>query len=118
MGPFRFSAPWITILRRGRLTRSPFRAADRRAEGPAPLPRASHEAVLAGVDVLAAENFARLRGKRVGLLTNQTGRSRDGESTIDVLARAPGVTLAALFSPEHGIRGEVDVRASSSRDEK
>ena len=74
--------------------------------------------MLAGIDVLAAENFARLRGKRVGLLTNQTGRSRDGESTIDLLARAPGVTLVALFSPEHGIRGELDEKVDSSRDEK
>ena len=78
----------------------------------------SHEPVLNGIDVLAAENFARLRGKRVGLLTNQTGRSRQGESTIDVIAHAPGVTLAALFSPEHGIRGEVDDRVESSRDQK
>ncbi len=74
--------------------------------------------VLTGIDVLAAENFARLRGKRVGLLTNQTGRSREGVSTIDLIAKAPGVTLAALFSPEHGIRGEVDDRVDSSRDEK
>ncbi len=79
---------------------------------------ALREPVLAGIDVLAAENFARLRGKRVGLLTNQTGRSRGGESTIDLIARAPGVTLASLFSPEHGIRGEVDDKVSSSRDEK
>jgi uncharacterized protein YbbC (DUF1343 family)/CubicO group peptidase (beta-lactamase class C family) len=79
---------------------------------------AQHDPVLTGIDVLAAENFARLRGKRVGLLTNQTGRSHDGVSTIDLLAKAPGVTLAALFSPEHGIRGEVDERVGSSRDEK
>lgn len=79
---------------------------------------APREPVLTGIDVLAAENFARLRGKRVGLLTNQTGRSRDGASTIDLLAKAPGVTLAALFSPEHGIRGEADDRIESSRDEK
>ena len=78
----------------------------------------THQPVLAGIDVLAAGNFAPLRGKRVGLLTNQTGRSRDGQSTIDLIARAPGVTLVALFSPEHGIRGEVDDRVSSSRDEK
>ena len=77
-----------------------------------------HEPVLAGVDVLAAENFARLRGKRVGLLTNQTGRSRTGDSTIDLLAHAPGVTLVALLSPEHGIRGELDERVASSRDER
>jgi uncharacterized protein YbbC (DUF1343 family)/CubicO group peptidase (beta-lactamase class C family) len=80
--------------------------------------RAPREPVLAGVDVLAAENFARLRGKRVGLLTNQTGRSRAGDSTIDLLAHAPGVTLVSLFSPEHGIRGELDERVASSRDER
>src|SRR4029077_11576429 len=79
---------------------------------------ARRDTVLAGIDVLAAEGFARLRGKRVGLLTNQTGRSRRGESTIDLLARAPGVTLVALFSPEHGIRGQLDDRVPSSRDEK
>jgi uncharacterized protein YbbC (DUF1343 family)/CubicO group peptidase (beta-lactamase class C family) len=77
-----------------------------------------HAPVLTGVDVLAEENFMGLRGKRVGLLTNQTGRSREGVSTIDLIANAPGVTLAALFSPEHGIRGEVDDRVDSSRDEK
>jgi uncharacterized protein YbbC (DUF1343 family)/CubicO group peptidase (beta-lactamase class C family) len=99
--------------------RSPLRAADRRAESPAPQQtRASHEPVLTGIDVLASENFARLRGKRVGLLTNQTGRSRDGSSTIDLIAKAPGVTLAALFSPEHGIRGDADDRIESSRDQK
>jgi uncharacterized protein YbbC (DUF1343 family)/CubicO group peptidase (beta-lactamase class C family) len=74
--------------------------------------------VLAGIDVLAAENFAPLKGKRVGLLTNQSGRSRDGASTIDLIAKAPGVTLAALFSPEHGIRGDADDRIESSRDQK
>jgi uncharacterized protein YbbC (DUF1343 family) len=77
-----------------------------------------HEPTLAGIDVLAAESFARLRGKRVGLLTNHTGRSRDGVSTIDLIAGAPGVTLAALFSPEHGIRGEADDTVASTRDEK
>jgi uncharacterized protein YbbC (DUF1343 family) len=79
---------------------------------------ARNEPVLAGIDVLAAEGFARLRGKRVGLLTNQTGQSRGGESTIDLIARAPGVTLVSLFSPEHGIRGQLDDNVPSSRDEK
>jgi uncharacterized protein YbbC (DUF1343 family)/CubicO group peptidase (beta-lactamase class C family) len=79
---------------------------------------ALHPPTQTGIDVLAAENFARLKGKRVGLLTNQTGRSGTGESTIDLLARAPGVTLVALFSPEHGIRGVLDDKVPSSRDEK
>ena len=74
--------------------------------------------VLNGIDVLAADQFAILRGKRVGLVTNHTGRSRDGRSTIDVLRAAPGVTLVSLFSPEHGIRGIVDAAVPSSRDEK
>src|SRR6185503_19900789 len=79
---------------------------------------ALREAVLAGIDVLAAEGFARLRGRRVGLLTNQTGQSRGGESTIDLLERAPDVKLVALFSPEHGIRGQLDEQVPASRDEK
>jgi uncharacterized protein YbbC (DUF1343 family)/CubicO group peptidase (beta-lactamase class C family) len=77
-----------------------------------------HPAVLTGIDVLEAEGFERLRGKRIGLLTNQTGRSRKGASTIDLLAQASGVKLVALFSPEHGIRGSVDETVASSRDEK
>ena len=63
--------------------------------------------VLPGIDVLAARDFDVLRGKRVGLVTNQTGRTRDGRSTIDVLRAAPKVKLVALFAPEHGVRGEI-----------
>jgi uncharacterized protein YbbC (DUF1343 family) len=73
--------------------------------------------VLTGIDVLEAQRFAPLVGKRVGLITNQTGVDRGGRSTIDLLAHAPGVKLVALFSPEHGIRGVVDQRVPSSRDE-
>jgi len=64
-------------------------------------------AVLAGIDVLAEEGFAPLAGKRVGLITNQTGRAADGRRTVDVLAAAPGVKLVALFAPEHGLLGRV-----------
>src|SRR3989338_8154395 len=90
-------------------------------------------AVLAGIDVLAAEGFAALAGKRVGLITNQTGRAADrrrtadvlaaarraappptrpggaagARRTVDVLAAAPGVKLVALFAPEHGLLGRV-----------
>ena len=86
---------------------------------PAPAPSTQHQApVQTGVDVLAASNFADLKGRRVGLITNHTGRSRDGATTIDLLAGAPGVTLAALFSPEHGIRGLLDATVPSSVDEK
>ena len=63
---------------------------------------------MSGLDVLRAERFAPLRGKRVGLVTNHTGRARDGATAIDLLFDAKDVTLAALFSPEHGIRGVLD----------
>jgi uncharacterized protein YbbC (DUF1343 family) len=72
---------------------------------------------LTGIDILEAEKFSLLAGKRVGLITNQTGVDRQGISTIDLLAHAPGVKLVALFSPEHGIRGALDERVSSSKDE-
>jgi len=73
--------------------------------------------VQCGIDVLVSEHFARLRNLKVGLVTNHTGRTRDGRSTIDVLFRARGVKLVRLFSPEHGIRGEVDAAVADSKDE-
>ena len=59
--------------------------------------------VKTGIDVLQAEHFAPLAGKRVGLITNASGRASDGQRTIDLLAHAPNVKLVALFSPEHGL---------------
>ena len=64
--------------------------------------------VLTGIDVLEAQDFAPLKGKRVGLLTNQTGLDSSGRRTIDLLAHAAGVQLMAIFSPEHGVTGTVD----------
>ena len=71
---------------------------------------------MTGIDVLEAENFVTFAGKRIGLITNQTGIDRNRRSTIDLLAHAPGVKLVALFSPEHGIRGIVDERVASTAD--
>jgi uncharacterized protein YbbC (DUF1343 family) len=62
---------------------------------------------LTGLDVLAAEGFQPLKGKRVGLVTNQTGVDRTGRRNIDIM-RAAGVNLVALFSPEHGFAGAED----------
>jgi uncharacterized protein YbbC (DUF1343 family)/CubicO group peptidase (beta-lactamase class C family) len=81
-------------------------------------PRAHNSAVLTGLDKLRAEGFAALKGRRVGLVTNHTGRARDGASVIDLLHSASGVSLVALFSPEHGIRGALDDKVPSGRDEK
>ena len=61
--------------------------------------------VTPGIEVLLADSMHLLRGKRVGLLTNHSGRDRSGRSTIDLLHNAPGVRLVALFAAEHGIRG-------------
>jgi uncharacterized protein YbbC (DUF1343 family) len=69
-----------------------------------------------GIDVLEGENFAGLRGKRIGLITNQTGVDSQGRRTIDVLAHAEGVRLVRLFSPEHGIEGREDAAVGNARD--
>lgn len=61
--------------------------------------------VVPGVEVLLSDSMHLIRGKRVGLLTNHSGRDRKGTSTIDLLFKAPGVKLTALYGPEHGIRG-------------
>src|SRR5947208_16625139 len=60
-----------------------------------------------GTEVLAANGFKELQGKRVGLITNPSGVNRNGESTIDLLRNAPGVKLVALLGPEHGVYGDV-----------
>ncbi|MFB3854391.1 MAG: exo-beta-N-acetylmuramidase NamZ domain-containing protein [Vicinamibacterales bacterium] len=83
-----------------------------------PPPPEIRQPVATGIDVLVAENFKSLAGKKVGLVTNHTGRSRTGDSTIDLLKGAAGVSLVALFSPEHGIRGTEDQKVASGRDEK
>jgi uncharacterized protein YbbC (DUF1343 family) len=69
-----------------------------------------------GIDLLEEDQFAALRGKRVGLITNQTGVDSQGRRTVDVLAKAEGVKLVALFSPEHGIEGRADTKMMSGKD--
>jgi uncharacterized protein YbbC (DUF1343 family)/CubicO group peptidase (beta-lactamase class C family) len=76
-----------------------------------------NDSVLTGIDVLEAEDFGPLKGKRVGVLSNQTGLDSQGRRTIDVLARAQGVQVAAIFSPEHGVTGALDTtNIGNSRD--
>ena len=62
--------------------------------------------VMLGIDVLQADGFAAVRGKRIGLLTHPAGVNRQGVSTIEVLRRAPGVKLVALYAVEHGLYNE------------
>jgi uncharacterized protein YbbC (DUF1343 family) len=94
-----------------------FTGRDFGASGPAPAALPSTP-VLTGIDVLRAGGFAALQGKRIGLVTNHTGRARDGATTIDLLHGAKDVALVRLFSPEHGIRGVLDASVPSTTDEK
>ncbi|MGB8411666.1 MAG: exo-beta-N-acetylmuramidase NamZ domain-containing protein [Candidatus Binatus sp.] len=68
----------------------------------------AHTTVLSGADVLAGDGFAQLKGTRVGLITNQTGVTQAGTGDIEALSHARGLTLRAIFSPEHGLHGDVD----------
>jgi uncharacterized protein YbbC (DUF1343 family) len=82
-------------------------------------PTATLHPTLTGIDVLRADGFAALKGKRIGLITNHTGRARDGATTIDLVhnsASAGAYSLVALFSPEHGIRGVLDAKVPSTTD--
>jgi uncharacterized protein YbbC (DUF1343 family) len=75
--------------------------------------------VLNGIDILERSNFKELEGKRIGLVTNHTGKNFAGKPTIDVLFEAKNVKLVSLFAPEHGIRGELDqAKIDDAKDEK
>jgi uncharacterized protein YbbC (DUF1343 family)/CubicO group peptidase (beta-lactamase class C family) len=97
----------------------PTTAAD--SESPAAAPAADAPArgegpTLTGLDRLVADDFALLAGRSIGLITNQTGVDGQGRRGVDLLAAAPRVRIRALFSPEHGITGQVDVNVPNSRD--
>jgi uncharacterized protein YbbC (DUF1343 family)/CubicO group peptidase (beta-lactamase class C family) len=93
---------------------------DRSAHAPRPYDLAGvltvSDRTKTGLDVLEDDQFAELRGKRVGLITNQTGIDSQGRRSIDVLAHVEGVRLAAIFSPEHGIAGQADEQVASTTD--
>lgn len=74
--------------------------------------------VLNGIDILKRDRFSQVRGLKLGLITNHTGADRERNPTIDLLHRADGVQLVALFSPEHGIRGLLDEKVSDGKDEQ
>lgn len=81
----------------------------RTANGPGDSASPAPREVLTGVDVLERDGFRRLKGRNVGLITNQTGINRSGVSTVKLLHEAESVNLVALFSPEHGFAGRLDV---------
>jgi uncharacterized protein YbbC (DUF1343 family)/CubicO group peptidase (beta-lactamase class C family) len=79
---------------------------------PAPAPGR----VRSGLDVMVEQNFGPFQGHSVGLVTNQTGVDALGRRGIDLFARAPGVRLAAVFTPEHGISGDATTDVPHGRD--
>jgi uncharacterized protein YbbC (DUF1343 family) len=72
--------------------------------------------VRSGLDVLVAQDFAPIAGYTVGLVTNQTGVDSQGRRAIDLLAAAPRVKLAAIFTPEHGLTGDANTEVPHGRD--
>ena len=73
---------------------------------------------MTGLDVLEKENFRALQGRKVGIITNQTGLDRAGKHIVEVLTHAPGVTVVKLFSPEHGLYGVKDEKVGDMTDVK
>lgn len=67
--------------------------------------RAQPYPIMLGIDVLEAQGFPTVAGKRIGILTHPAGVNRSGLSTVDVLRRSPQTTVVTLFGPEHGIYG-------------
>ena len=70
-------------------------------------PLSMHAKVLLGIDNFLLHYSSLVRHKRVGIITNQTGKTSDGKRTIDAIRALPGVTLAVVFTPEHGLNGTV-----------
>ncbi|MBI2528276.1 MAG: DUF1343 domain-containing protein [Candidatus Rokubacteria bacterium] len=70
-----------------------------------------------GLDQLVAQGFALLQGRSVGLVTNHTGVDAQGRRGLDLLAAAPGLKLRAVFSPEHGLGGQLDSNVPNGRDQ-
>ncbi len=73
--------------------------------------------VLCGLDILKRDNYKLLEGQRVAIITNHTGRDRDGNRLVDLLVKAPNVKVVKLFSPEHGLYGALDEHVGDTVDE-
>jgi uncharacterized protein YbbC (DUF1343 family) len=86
--------------------------------GPAPTTAPSRNPVLTGIDVLKKDHFKLLEGKKLAIITNHTGRDREGNRTVDLLAAAPNCKVVCLFSPEHGLYGAVDEKVGNAVDER
>jgi uncharacterized protein YbbC (DUF1343 family)/CubicO group peptidase (beta-lactamase class C family) len=94
-------------------------AAKREGEAPAePRSGAGKYNVLTGLDVLKRDGFRSLRGRNVAIVTNHTGRDREGSHIVDLLTKTDGVKVVTLFSPEHGLYGKLDEKVGHGTDPK
>ncbi len=66
-----------------------------------------YQKVKSGLDVFLVEHLSMLEGKRAGIITNQTGIASSGEHVVDILSGIQGISIGALYAPEHGIRGDL-----------
>jgi uncharacterized protein YbbC (DUF1343 family) len=73
---------------------------------------------MCGIDVLKADKFKMLEGQRIALVTNHTGRDREGNRTVDLLTSAKNLKVVKLFSPEHGLYGQLDEKVADTTDPK
>lgn len=84
--------------------------------GPTPTATSNDVTVRPGIEVFLADLPAAVRGKRVGLITNQSGVDRAGTSDIDLIAGHDDLQLVALLAPEHGIRGNLEAGVTVADD--
>jgi uncharacterized protein YbbC (DUF1343 family) len=66
-----------------------------------------NQKVKSGLDVFLVDHLSKLGGKRIGIITNQTGIASTGEHIADILSSIEDLSVSALFAPEHGIRGDL-----------
>lgn len=82
------------------------------------LPATIHADVLCGIDVLKRDQFEPLAGRNVAIITNHTGRDREGNRIVDLLHEAKNLKVVRVFSPEHGLYGTLDEKVGHGKDEK
>lgn len=72
--------------------------------------------VMCGLDVLAADDFKLLQGRKVAVITNHTARDRQGTHILKLLTQSGKVNIVAIFSPEHGLYGKLDEKVGDMVD--
>ena len=74
--------------------------------------------VLTGLDVMVAEDFASLAGKRAGLISNHSALDASGKNILDLMLKSKNINLQAIFAPEHGFQGIAEEQIKDTKDAK